>query len=158
MTTGSCRAALGLDGRGRPSPHNRPHTSELLQALNRLSGIYEFAPQHFLYFLPLPQGQGSLRPTLAPERTTCWTCISPDPAMRACSSSFFFLRWKASSISSTEVETCRGGRPLPPRPPVTTEGTPASGPPPDSSSAPSPLPVGIAPESRGRSMICIRYR
>src|SRR5690606_31632478 len=22
------------------------------------------APQHFLYFLPLPQGQGSLRPTL----------------------------------------------------------------------------------------------
>ena len=32
---------------------------------------YEFAPQHFLYFLPLPQGQGSLRPTFAPERTTC---------------------------------------------------------------------------------------
>jgi hypothetical protein len=26
-------------------------------------------PWHFLYFLPEPQGQGSLRPTLAPERT-----------------------------------------------------------------------------------------
>src|SRR5271157_1586484 len=24
---------------------------------------YPFAPQHFLYFLPLPHGQGSLRPT-----------------------------------------------------------------------------------------------
>ena len=26
--------------------------------------IYLLVPQHFLYFLPLPQGQGSLRPTL----------------------------------------------------------------------------------------------
>ncbi len=25
-------------------------------------------PQHFLYFLPLPQGQGSLRPALGPDR------------------------------------------------------------------------------------------
>jgi hypothetical protein len=24
----------------------------------------QLAPQHFLYFFPLPQGQGSLRPTL----------------------------------------------------------------------------------------------
>jgi hypothetical protein len=24
----------------------------------------QFRPQHFLYFLPEPQGQGSLRPTL----------------------------------------------------------------------------------------------
>src|SRR5262249_2363351 len=30
---------------------------------------YAAVPQHFLYFLPLPQGQGSLRPTLAPVRT-----------------------------------------------------------------------------------------
>ena len=27
-------------------------------------GSYDSWPQHFLYFLPLPQGQGSLRPTL----------------------------------------------------------------------------------------------
>ena len=26
-------------------------------------------PQHCLYFLPLPQGQGSLRPTFGPVRT-----------------------------------------------------------------------------------------
>ena len=30
---------------------------------------YPAAPQHFLNFLPLPQGQGSLRPTLASGRT-----------------------------------------------------------------------------------------
>ena len=28
------------------------------------------APQHFLYFFPLPQGQGSFRPTLGASRTT----------------------------------------------------------------------------------------
>jgi hypothetical protein len=27
-----------------------------------------YFPQHCLYFLPLPQGQGSLRPTLGPVR------------------------------------------------------------------------------------------
>src|ERR1700682_5015622 len=116
------------------------------------------APQHFLYFLPLPQGHGSLRPTFSPERTTCWTCMSPAPAMRACSSSFFFLRWKASSISSTEVATWRGGRPLAPRPPGMIEGTPASGPWPDRSFGLPPPPPGLAPWSGGRSMICIRYR
>ena len=31
------------------------------------------APQHFLYFLPLPQGQGSLRPTLLTLR--CATAV-----------------------------------------------------------------------------------
>jgi hypothetical protein len=31
--------------------------------------IYVFAPWHFLYFFPDPQGQGSLRPTFAPVRT-----------------------------------------------------------------------------------------
>ena len=29
---------------------------------------HHFAPWHFLYFFPLPQGQGSLRPTLGIER------------------------------------------------------------------------------------------
>ncbi len=31
------------------------------------------APQHFLYFLPLPQGQSSLRPTFGSSRTTVST-------------------------------------------------------------------------------------
>ena len=29
---------------------------------NGISAMTAFAPQHFLYFLPLPQGQGSLTP------------------------------------------------------------------------------------------------
>jgi len=28
-------------------------------------------PQHFLYFIPLPQGQGSLRPILAVIGVSC---------------------------------------------------------------------------------------
>src|SRR5204863_1888554 len=94
--------------------------------------LYPFAPQHFLYFLPEPQGQGSLRPIFAAPRTTCCTgCKSPEPAMRACSNSRRFLRWKASSRSSTDVAILRGGRrPLPSVPPPDLRtGTPASGPP-----------------------------
>src|SRR3982751_3991012 len=34
------------------------------------SANYATLPQQFLYFLPLPQGQGSLRPTLGPPRRT----------------------------------------------------------------------------------------
>lgn len=33
------------------------------------SSDYAERPQHFLYFFPEPQGQGSLRPILAPVRT-----------------------------------------------------------------------------------------
>src|SRR3990170_1151931 len=35
------------------------------------------APWHFLYFLPLPQGQGSLRPTFGSSRLTCRMTSSP---------------------------------------------------------------------------------
>src|SRR5438270_13747186 len=68
-------------------------------------------PQHFLYFLPDPQGQGSLRPTLAAPRTTCWGVLPlVAPAMRACSSSRFLRRWNWSSRSSMEVAArCRDG-------------------------------------------------
>jgi len=37
------------------------------------------APQHFLYFLPLPHGQGSLRPTLGWE----WYGLVTRPASEA---------------------------------------------------------------------------
>src|SRR5215471_16397931 len=69
------------------------------------------APWHFLYFLPDPQGQGSLRPTLADPRTTCCGVVLPfDPAMRACSSSRFLRRWNCASRSSIEVDArLRGG-------------------------------------------------
>ena len=36
---------------------------------NRVMGL-PYVPQHFLNFLPLPHGQGSLRPTLGPLRFT----------------------------------------------------------------------------------------
>ena len=32
--------------------------------------VHAATPQHFLYFLPLPQGQGSLRPTFGASRRT----------------------------------------------------------------------------------------
>src|SRR5882672_12649732 len=93
-----------------------------IEPLERTSLPYHFtilllhspAPWHFLNFFPEPQGHGSLRPTLAPERTTCWTgaCSAPPPAILACWSSRFFLRWNSCSISSTEVETLRGRLPL----------------------------------------------
>jgi len=40
-------------------------------------------PQHFLYFFPEPQGQGSFRPTLASfRRTVC--CFWPSPSPPTC--------------------------------------------------------------------------
>src|SRR5262252_2431043 len=112
-----------------------------------------YVPWHFLYFLPDPQGHGSLRPTFSAPRTTCCTVLaSPLPAMRACSSSRRFFLWKASSRSSIEVATWRGGRPLPP--PGHNAGAPASGPPcPTGPPGPPPSPT---PPSVGRSRICIR--
>src|SRR5580704_10173758 len=49
------------------------------------------APWHFLYFFPLPQGHGSLRPTLAPAATVF---VPPESSPPNCSpaSSFSFLR------------------------------------------------------------------
>src|SRR5581483_5716289 len=47
----------------QPSQHavQVPHSRRALMSLRLASAIT--APQHFLYFLPLPQGHGSLRPT-----------------------------------------------------------------------------------------------
>jgi hypothetical protein len=39
-----------------------------------------YFPQHFLYFLPLPQGQGALRPIFLSARFTgFFFCGSPAP-------------------------------------------------------------------------------
>ena len=47
---------------------------------------YATRPQQFLYFLPLPQGQGSLRPTLGPLlRMGSVFLASPLPARICCS-------------------------------------------------------------------------
>ena len=44
------------------------------------SAPYFSAPWHFLYFLPLPQGQGSLRPTFLPVRRCVGWFDAPAPA------------------------------------------------------------------------------
>ena len=51
------------------------------QAILRNSGLcfHRQAPWHFLYFLPLPHGHGSLRPTFGAWRRTVWTAVSSPP-------------------------------------------------------------------------------
>ena len=49
-------------------------SSESLVQVRRVEVEDYYAPWHFLYFLPEPHGQGSLRPTRAALRTTCCTC------------------------------------------------------------------------------------
>jgi hypothetical protein len=50
-----------------------PHPSQTIQLLlpfqYSVDGVLGVPPQHFLTFLPLPQGQGSLRPTFGVART-----------------------------------------------------------------------------------------
>src|SRR5260370_28507120 len=60
------------------------------------------APQHFLYFFPLPQGHGSLRPAFLAE-TACFFSVPPLPPPANCSSalSLSFLRWMLRVKSST---------------------------------------------------------
>ena len=51
-----------------PSRYYRSRSGGVL-FLKKLSERYYFpAPQHFLYFLPLPQGQGSFRPIFSPAK------------------------------------------------------------------------------------------
>src|SRR5690606_23102201 len=62
-------------------------------------------PQHFLYFLPDPQGQGSFRPTFAVV-ITCFTLLPdapPEPAIEISASSRSFLRRTSRVNSSIEV-------------------------------------------------------
>jgi FixJ family two-component response regulator len=66
-------------------------------------------PWHFLYFFPLPQGQGSLRPTLSPVRRCVGSLESPPPCRLAAASSRSFLRWNSFSSSSMVVEGLRVG-------------------------------------------------
>jgi hypothetical protein len=44
----------------------------LVQSVN-----HALAPQHLLYFLPEPQGQGALRPIFSPRCTVCTATASP---------------------------------------------------------------------------------
>src|SRR5687767_15913076 len=59
----------------------RQPNGDLVSVQNVRSGFFHRplfqAPWHFLYFLPLPHGHGSLRPTFGSSRLTCFTTSSP---------------------------------------------------------------------------------
>ena len=50
----------------------------------RFGGFHAAVPWHFLYFFPLPQGQGSLRPTFGSSRRTVFTAASSPPTRGGC--------------------------------------------------------------------------
>src|SRR5258708_5712223 len=74
------------------------------------------APQHFLYFLPLPHGQGSLRPTRGAVLTICltatgpsWSPPPPPPPPAPASSG-----WGMPAFSSAAVRCTFSPTPYPP--------------------------------------------
>ena len=60
----SCMAWNGTERVSMPSS-GEIRTVELTRGREAGAAILSYAPWHFLYFFPLPQGQGSLRPTLS---------------------------------------------------------------------------------------------
>ena len=60
-----------------PARQRRP-VSPRVTSMRRPVRLYG-APWHFLYFLPLPHGHGSLRPTFGSSRRTVLTCASSPP-------------------------------------------------------------------------------
>src|SRR5689334_6649824 len=50
----------------------------------RRDGHHAAAPWHFLYFLPLPHGHGSLRPTFGPSCRTVLIAASSPPTRGGC--------------------------------------------------------------------------
>jgi len=49
---------------------------------SRFGSQHGYTPWHFLYFFPLPQGQGSLRPTLSSFRWTVCGATGSSPRLR----------------------------------------------------------------------------
>ena len=57
---------LGLSGAGpQPVPRSHQRHHRPVQVTLKHQAVLRPFMQQFLYFLPLPQGQGALRPTLA---------------------------------------------------------------------------------------------
>src|SRR5579875_3176987 len=59
------------------------------------------APWHFLYFLPLPQGQGSLRPIFSRRTTCCGFSITPPPIICISACSRRLRRWYSRIMASS---------------------------------------------------------
>ena len=78
------------------SPYQIPKKIPSPEAHPEREYIYIFylftAPQHFLYFLPLPQGQGSFGPIFAPLRTVRpYSLPSDAPLVEVISATFVRL-------------------------------------------------------------------
>jgi hypothetical protein len=54
-----------------------PHAKALYAIRAQSHDIAVYAPWHFLYFFPLPQGHGSLRPSLGPSETVFGAVVAP---------------------------------------------------------------------------------
>src|SRR5271163_3549585 len=74
-----------------------------------MANDHALAPWHFLYFLPEPQGQGSLRPTFSPVRRCVGCAPLPEPARLAAASSRCFFCLNSFSSASMVVEGWRVG-------------------------------------------------
>src|ERR1039458_4145722 len=117
----------------RPQPLARGHAAD--QPCPR--GSYP-APWHFLYFFPLPHGQGSLRPTFCPTATVLGPLESSPPTGSA-ASSLSFLRsmlrvkscicaWAARRCSSATASAAAPPAPeVPPLPDPSPSSSPSSG-------------------------------
>ena len=76
---GTSRTSSKVKAVARPASEGvRVNAPVLSSMCSSMSGS---APWHFLYFFPLPQGQGSLRPTLGSSRRT--VLITSSPPVRA---------------------------------------------------------------------------
>ncbi len=91
VTRDETSTALGSTCECRGTSSTSSKVSAVRQADRNLIGVEDvgscfhepgsspepYAPWHFLYFLPLPHGHGSLRPTFGSSRLTCFTTSSP---------------------------------------------------------------------------------
>src|SRR5215203_3380234 len=88
IVEGECGREIGDDVHGAQ-----------LQDRRGISGFHQAAtPWHFLYFFPLPHGQGSFRPTFGSSRRTVWWPASSPPT-------------RGGTPARGGIPTGRGGRP-----------------------------------------------
>src|SRR5206468_2840031 len=91
---GENRGMLGnqedvVEGEGRGEAVGLARRAQLVpevldQVIDGVDVAHVAAPWHFLYFLPLPQGQGSLRPIFGSSRRTVFGVASSPPTRGGC--------------------------------------------------------------------------
>ena len=91
--------ALSCSGNARPSPpaQDTKLPAESEDAAGKRSARYRFLPQHFLNFLPLPQGQGSFLPTFTPLYMCCSSFAAEAPPSPRAAGSVLWRRFSTGS-------------------------------------------------------------